>query len=99
MAEHSHSPGLKITRHILKSPFIHSHLPCWYLPPGEYGLRCNTVKRRGTLCDGVKQDLDARHYRRSSVPHVNRDHQGTWYLPDDPVALEIRREDSNRTPL
>src|SRR5205823_6386004 len=61
--------------------------------------RCNGVKHVGTSCDSVQQAEDARNDRRHSILPVNRDHQGTWNLEDNLMAVEIGREDSERATL
>lgn len=76
MVEYFSSHGAKISRLPVKSPFIHSHLPPCHLLSSDFGLRCNAVKRRGTLCDGVKQD---------PMPVTIEDIQ--YY-----TAIEIRKE-------
>src|ERR1700677_3380415 len=60
------------------------------------GAGCNGVEHAGTICDSVQQVKDARNDRRHSVLSVNRDHQGTWNLEDNLMAVETGREDSER---
>jgi len=49
--------GVKITRRCPKGPFIHSPLQGGYLFWHNFEIRCNAMKRRGTLCDGVQHFL------------------------------------------